>query len=479
MSIQALDIALSGLDASQTGLDAVSENLANASTPGYIAQTADMASVAGGPGPVGSGAEVSAVSLDNNQALTALAQTTSAQAGYASSLAQVLQDAQSVFNDFPSSSTSATSSSSSTSASGNGLQAQLSAFWSNWATVANSPGSLAARTSLIGSSQTLVDTLHSMSSMLSSSLTSTQALLSQTVSEVNQQLGELASLNVAVLQADASGSGGANALVEQQMALANDLAAEIGATNSTSSTGSMTISAGGVVLVSAGSAATLGVSGTGASTTVTASGGPLSATTVVPVSSGQAAGLLQALTSDLPSWQAALDNVASTLATTVNNQLTAGVYWSPLGSSSATSSPGIAMFASSTGGAVTAASIELNPTIVSDPADIAAGASASTGPLDGSNAQAVSDLAGSTSGADALYQALVGQAGSAVQSAVAAQSVTAQAASSAEAQASASEGVNTNAQLTALLNYQQMYEASGKVIATAASMFSSLLAAVS
>ena len=478
MSVQALDIALSGLNASQSGLDAVSENLANASTPGYIAQTADMGTVAGGPGPVGSGVEVSAITLNNNQALTTLSQVTSAQAGQASSLAQALQDAQSVFTDFPSSSTSTSSSSSATSANGNGLQAQLSTFWSDWSTVANSPGSLAARTSLIGAAQTVVDTLHSMSSGLATAASSTQSELSQTVSQVNQQLGQLASLNVAVLQANASGGGGANALVEQQVALANTLASEIGATNSTSSTGSMTLSVGGVTLVSAGSAATLSVSGTGTATTITANGGPLSATTAVPVSSGQAAGLVQAVANDIPSWQASLDNVASALGSTVNSQLTSGVYWSPLGSSSATSSPGIAMFQASGGGAITASSIELNPAMTANPATIAAGASASTGPLDGSNAQAVSNLAGATSGADSLYQALVGQAGADVQSAVAAQSAASQAATSAAAQASASEGVNTNSQLTNLLNYQQMYEASGKVISTAASMFASLLAAV-
>jgi flagellar hook-associated protein 1 FlgK len=479
MSISALDIALTGLNASQSGMDAVSQNLANASTTGYIAQTAEMGTLAGGPGPVGSGVEVDNIQLDNNPALTLLAQATSAQAGAASALAQALQDAQSVFTDFPASSASSASSSSATSASGAGLQAQLSAFWSNWAAVANSPGSLAARTSLLGSAQTVVDTLHSMASGLSTAAQGTQDQLSELVAQVNEQLGQLASLNEAVLRTAGTSGGGANALVEQQVSLANKLASEVGATNSANAQGSMSLSVGGVLLVSGGSAATVSISGTGTTTALGASGGPLGATTALPVGSGQAAGLLQAVTSELPSWQSSLDNVASTLASAVNTQLEAGVYWVPLGSSSATSSPGIAMFQSSTGGAVTAADIELSPAVTANPATIAAGGSSASGPLDGSNAQAVSDLASSTSGAGSLYQALVGQAGSAVQSAEAAQSATSQAASSAEAQASASEGVNSNAQLTALLQYQQMYEASGKVISAAASMFASLLAEVS
>lgn len=472
MSIQALDIALTGLNASQTGLDAVSENLANASNPGYIAQTADMGALAGGPGPVGSGVNVTGVTLNSNPGLTVLAQTTSAQAGQASALAQALQSAQSVFTDFPSSSTS------SSSPSGSGLQSALSTFWSDWATVANSPGSLAARESLLGSAQTAVDTLHSMSSGLASAANGAQSQLSQLVSTVNQQLGQLASVNEQILAVSGTGSGGANALINQQISLANSLASEIGATNTTSSTGSMTLSVGGVTLVSAGSASTLSVSGTGTTTAISASGGPLTTTTPLAVSSGKAAGLMQAVTTELPSWQSSLDNVASTLASTVNTQLKAGVYWTPLGSSSATSAPGIAMFQSSGGGAVTAANIEVNPTMTTNPATVAAGASSGSGPLDGSNAQAVADIASSTSGADATYQALVGQAGAAVQSAQAQESVASAASASAGAAASAAEGVNSNSQLTMLLQYQQMYAASGKVISTAASMFSSLLAAV-
>lgn len=487
MSISSLDIAQTALDAAQSGMDAVSENLANASTTGYVAQSAEMAALAGGPSAVGSGVEVTNIALDSNPPLSMLAQTTSAQAGQASALAQALQDAQSVFTDFPTSSTSGSSSTSATSTTGNGLQSELSTFWANWSAVANSPGSQPARAALVGSAQTVVNTLNSMASSLSSAAEGTQTQLSQLAGQVNQQLGQLAQVNEAILATSGSG-GGANALTEQQISLANSLACEIGATNSTDAQGSMTLSVGGVVLVSAGSAAAVDVSGTGASTTVTASGGPLTANSTLSVSSGQAAGLMQAITTELPAWQTSLNNVASTLAQNVDSQLADGVAWVPDSTGGLTAAPAGGSWTSQmlqpsgpgaiNPGPVTAANIRVNPGIVSDPQLIAAGASAATGPLDGSNAQAVANLAASTSGADALYQTLVGQAGSAVQSAEASQSVTAQAASGAAAQASATEGVNTNTQLSTLLQYQQMYEAAGKVISTTSSMFNSLLAAV-
>lgn len=472
MSISPLDIALTGLDAAQTGLDTVSQNLANAAVSGYVAQSADLATLAGGPGPVGSGVQVAAVSLDTNPALLLLSQSTAASAGAASSLSQTLQAAESVFTDFPAGSTSSTSSS--------GLQAQLSTFWSDWASVANSPGSSAARTSLVGAAQSVTDTLRSMSSGLASSAQGAQNQLSGLVSKINGQLSQMASLNNAVLATRGSSGDGANALREQQLALATTLASEVGATNSTDAAGSMTVQVGGTTLVSTDQAATLTFSGTAGSEQISASGGPLPATpaTAVPVSAGEVAGLLTAVNTDLPAWQSKLDTVAQTLASTVNTQLESGVYWTPPGSPTATSQSGVAMFGASGGGTVTAANIEVSSAVANDPTTIAAGSGAAAGPLDGSNAQAISNLAGSSSGADSLYQALVGQAGSDVAAATTQATVTSKAASAASSQASAQMGVNSNVQLTAMLQYQQMYEASGKVVSTAASMFASLLSAV-
>jgi len=472
VSITALQIALTGLNASQTGLDTVSENLANADVSGYVAQTAELGSLAGGPGPVGSGVSVDAVDLDSNPALLLLSQSTAANAGAASSLSQTLQGAQSVFTDFPAASTSSTASS--------GLQSQLSTFWSDWAAVANSPGSSASRTSLVGAAQSVADTLHSMSSGLSSAAQGAGSQLDGLVGEVNGQLSQMASLNEAVLATRGSSGDGANALREQQLSLAKTLASEIGATNSTDTAGSMTVQVGGVTLVSAGQAATLTASGTPGAEQVTASGGPLpsGAATAVPVSSGNVAGLLTAINTDLPAWQSKLDTVAQTLASTVNTQLEAGVYWTPAGSPDATSHAGVAMFGASGGGTVSASNIEVTSAVADDPTLIAAGSNTAAGPLDGSNAQAVSNLAGSASGADSAYQALVGQAGSEVAAATTQASVTSQAASAASSQASAQMGVNSNSQLTTMLQYQQMFEASGKVVSTAASMFASLLASV-
>ncbi len=457
LGVSVIGTALSGVEAAQVGMDTVAENLANAQTAGYVRQSAQLAALPGGNNAVGSGVAVSAVTVETNQVLNTLSQATSAQAGAASSEAQALSAAQSLFNE-PTSS---------------GLQSQLSAFWSDWTAVANNPGSLAARSTLLGAANQVVDTFHSLASGLVSVTQGTQAGLGQLVGQVNAQLSQMAALNKAVV-AGSGAEAGQNGLVEQQSSLAASLASEIGATTTTSATGAVNVRVGGFLLVQATTASILSVTGTGPATSigVSGTGAPL------PLTSGQAAGMMVALSSDLPSWSTSLSTVAGDFASAVNGQLAQGVSWNPLGSATATSAVGTPMFTSSGTGPVTASTIEVAPAMAAAPATIAAGSSVAAGPLDGSNAQTLASLSGLAGGPDSLYRALVGQVGSAVAAATAAQTQTSQAASQAASQASATEGVDTNTQLTKMVGYQQMYEAAGKVIGTAATMFSSLLAAI-
>ncbi|MGH9068560.1 MAG: flagellar hook-associated protein FlgK [Acidimicrobiales bacterium] len=455
MTLPAIGIALSALNATQVEMDTVAENLANAQTPGYARQVAKLASVPGGSSTIGSGVTVAAVNIQASALLDGFAQSTSGQAGQAKALAQALGDAQSVLGE----------------PSPNGLQAQLSTFWSDWTAVGNQPTSLAARSSLIGAARQVVDQLHALAAGLSSTTSGTQANLVNKVSLVNRQLAQMATLNREVVAASGAASG-QHGLVEQQRALATQLSGEIGANISATPEGSMNVRVGGFLLVQGTNASSLKVSGAGPATSVVLAGGG----EPVPLTSGAVSGLVGALTGELPRWSAQLDQVASKLAGAVNAQLAKGVSWSPLGSPSppATSSAGVPLFV----GATSAAAISLNPAVVADPALIAAGSSSAAGPANGANAQALAALANAASGPDAAWRSLVGEIGAAVQGAKAAESATSTAATQAAAVASSTEGVNSNVALTHLVEYRQTYEAAGKVISTAATMIDSLLSAV-
>ena len=455
MTLPGVSIALTGLNAASTEMDVVSENLANAATAGYLSQTTDLAPLGGGPGAVGSGVEVSGISVDYNAVLSALMNTTAGASASASASYQVLSTAQSLLQE-PSSS---------------GLQSQLSTFWSDWSALAANPGGVASYASLLGAAQQVTESLNTLAAGLATTSTGALSQLDGQVGQVNSQLKQLAALNVEAVAANGSNSG-QNGVAEEQQALVSTIASEIGGSASLGATGSITYSIGGISLVQGANAAQISLSGSGGTTTVVLAG----TTTVVPVDSGTVAGLISSL-GTISSWQSSLDGVATTLAGTVNTQLAAGVSWSPVGSSTATSSPGTAMFSFS--GTPSASTIEVSPAMVLDPTTVAAGASTTTGPLDGSNAAAVAALSNAPGGSDGLYQALVGSVGSAVQAAAASETSTGVAASQAAATASSSEGVNQNVQLVALLNDQQAYEASAKLISTAQSMVQALLAAVS
>lgn len=455
MTMPGVSIALSGLNSASTEMDVISENLANAATPGYLSQTTNLAALGGGPDAVGSGVQVSGISVDYNAVLSVLMNTTAGASASASASYQVLSTAQSLLQE-PSST---------------GLQSQLSRFWSDWSAVATNPGDSASYESLVGAAQQVTGSLNTLAAGLETTSTGALSQLDSQVKAVNSQLNQLAALNVEAAAANGSNSG-QNGVTEQQQSLVSTIASEIGGSGSLGPTGAVTYSLGGISLVQGDNAAQIALSGSGGTTTVVLSG----TTTVVPVDSGTVAGLISSM-GTISSWQLSLSTVAMTLADTVNTQLEAGVSWNPVGSSTATSSPGTAMFSYS--GSPSAATIEVSPAIVADPTTIAAGASSTTGPLDGTNAALVASLSNAPNGADGLYQALVGSVGSAVQSAGASETSTALAASQAAATASSSEGVNQNSQLVALLNDQQAYEASAKLITIAQSMAQSLLAAVS
>ena len=72
MSGSLLSVALSGIQAAQAGLDTTSHNIANVNTPGYsrqkVVQSAQN-SVLFGPGYVGSGVKLDAISRSYNDLL--------------------------------------------------------------------------------------------------------------------------------------------------------------------------------------------------------------------------------------------------------------------------------------------------------------------------------------------------------------------------------------------------------------------------
>ena len=441
MSEVGLYSALQGIEAETTAMDATSNNVANVNTQGYVREQPQFSAVPTG-GVLVAGIQQVTATLQQANALSATSSSAAAAA-----FQNLLSTAQSAFPE----------------PGANGLQSQLSSFWSSWDDVANNPSQLASRTQVVNFATNLVSGLNQASANLSQIQQSSASQVSSVTAEVNNLLSQVAALNKSVV---AAGSGGAaNGLVDQRSALLNSLAGDLGITVRPQSDGSVNVYAGGLILVQGATADTLSVSSSGGTVNVTSA----HTGTTVPITQGTVGGLLQGINQSIPTYQARLDQVAAALATTVNGQLAAG--------QTATGAAGVPLFVATGGGTVTAASISVNPPVAADPTLLAA-AGAGAGPLDGSNAQAMAELGSSATGPDQSYRIMIGDLGSDVQAATS--QATTQAAFSQQATAAnqAVSGVNTDEEMVNMLRYQQGYEAAAKVITTLNTTLDALMAAV-
>ncbi len=176
----ALSIAASGLDAQQAAMDTISENLTNASTPGYVAESAQLTTSAGGNVlGVGDGVLVTGVTQNTDGLLATNALQTQGVLSQSTALQQILQGAQSVF---PVSTTS-------------GIAPDLSSFWQSWDAISQDPSNPAPRTEVVDAAQNLVSDFQEASQQLSNLQDNAQTQVSTSVTQANSLLKQIASLN--------------------------------------------------------------------------------------------------------------------------------------------------------------------------------------------------------------------------------------------------------------------------------------------
>jgi flagellar hook-associated protein 1 len=444
----ALSIAASGLDAQQAAMDTISENLTNASTPGYVAESAQLTTNPGGDLlGVGDGVRVVGVTQNSDGLLATNALQTQGVLSQSTALQQILQGAQSVF---PVSTSS-------------GIASDLSSFWQSWDAISQDPSNAAPRTQVIDDAQNLVSDFQQASAQITNLQANAQTQVTTSVTQANSMLAQVAALNGQITNTEGSGSP-ANSLIDQQNQIMQQLATSIGAVGVLQPNGTMDVHVGGVTLVQGTWSDTITTTGASGDMSLVAQ----SSGVTIPASAGTVAGQLAAINQYLPAYQSQLDAAANDLASTVNGQLAAG--YTATGASGA----GYPLFEGSG-----AAGISVNAAIVSNPQLIAA---SDTGTLpdatnDGGNAQAMAELYNSPTGPDQQYQSLIQGLGTqvaAVNSQVQAQTSVANAA---QANLQSIEGVNTNDEMVQMLTYQQAYQASAKLVSTVDTMMQSLIQA--
>lgn len=443
-SFSGLRNAAAALNAERYAMQIAGQNIANADTPGYTRERADL--VATGPVagvtrlysvPDSTPGTVNATGASrlNDPVIDARARTEHARSGYFDTKAATISNVETDFDE----------------PSDGGLAEQLNAFWTSWSTVATHPGpDVSARTALLQQAQSVAGTLNQMSANLSTITSSTQQALASSAGQIQDAANAVGSLNAAITVATASGVPSAN-LQDQRDLLLSKLAELGGAQAQLQTDGSVTVTMGGQTLVSGSTVSAVALDATGTKMTI---GG-----TTATLTGGAAQAQTELLGTILPDYQAQLDSVASTLASTVNAQHQAGQDLSGTAGGPFFSGAG-------------AASIKV---AITDPSKVAASAATGTASLDGSNAQAIAAMGLLPGGADATYRTLVAKLGS--DSAQATQQSATQAAitSNVDTLQSQASGVSYDDEVSNLLTFQRAYQASSRVLTTIDDMLDTLI----
>jgi len=419
--------ALSGLEAAQAAIDTTGENISNANTTGYTRQvvnTAEAGSLSipaeseqGAGADLGTGVDVTSISRVRDQFLDVQYRAQNSQTSNANTMSSSLQQVQTAINE-PSS---------------DGLQNQLDTFYSDWSALANDPTSQAAQTAVIDDGQTLASMFNSVSSQMStvqSQASQEYASLTGSSGQVEQDAQQIATLNGQITQATEAGQTPNNLLDERDNLLDNlSGLAQISVTNNSD----------GSVTVGFGDASTPLVSGTTVTwpqTLTTAAGGQLGALLSLSSSTGP-----------VGQYMSSLDGVASQVISSVNALQPSSPFFS------GTSASTIAVSA-------TASTIQTSSSSTSG-ADLA---------------QDVANLKGGA--ADQAYSAFVAQVGNGVSSAESTQTTAQAVLTAVSNQRQSVSGVSLDEEMTNLINYQQAYEASARVMNAIDSTLNTLISSV-
>jgi len=209
MSISSVLLSgLSGLRASQTGIGVVSQNIANANTPGYVRTEVTYSPLT--HLGAGAGVQVSAIQRAADRFLATASYIAEGARGAASIRSDLLTRAQSSFGD-PASTTS--------------MFAMLDNFWSATTEIGVDPASALRRADAVGSLQSMFTEVQRIGESIQSLIAEADQRIADSVSEAQSLINRISEMNEEIrlnkrTGADASGAENAqSALIDELSAI--------------------------------------------------------------------------------------------------------------------------------------------------------------------------------------------------------------------------------------------------------------------
>ncbi len=303
----------------------VSSNIANAQTSGYVAQTANQTSAA--TGGVGIGVRVDGVTRSLDQFIQSQLRTETSGGAYASQMANVLGQLQSVYG---------------TPGNAGTLEATFSNFTTALQSLSASPNSASAQVAVLSAAQSFAQSLNAASTGIQALRSNAEQSISVSVSSANVAMAQIARINTR-LQSLSTTDPAAAALMDQRDSAITTLSQLMDVRVTTDAANQTTIyTNSGVPLVSGSTASQLNFngqgsldanslwsadpakSGTGSLTLSLPNGGTLDLIASGAISSGKIAADIKLRDQTLVQAQAQVDQLAATLASSLSDTTTAG-----------------------------------------------------------------------------------------------------------------------------------------------------------
>ncbi len=451
----ALGTAGNALDVMEKAMGVVQNNVANASTPGYVTQTLSLSAASFDPsnnlwGGVQAGSTQSARNMFAEQSVWSANQ----QVGSATQQASSLQALQSNLD------VSGTS----------GVPAALSTLYSAFSAWSSTPSSTTAQQQVMTAAQGLVQQFNNAASNLATVRAQAGQQTESVVTQINELSSQIASINGEIRQGGQDDAGLQTQLYNNLEQLSNlvDITAQ------TQSDGTVSVLMNGQIPLVIGqtqttlSAASSNSAGTSSNAApdqqiLSSSGQDVTA----QAQGGQLGGLLEITNSVIPSLtgdssqQGSLNELAQGVADTINNLLTSGqtssgVAGVPLFSYGTSSSTAIASSLAVNSGTTASQLAAVDP----GPPSVANGVASKLAQLQNSSA-----MANGMTFTD-FYSSIASNVGTLESNASQAQQTQAQVLTQAQSARSQVSGVSLNDQAADLLQFQDAYQASAQVLST-------------
>jgi flagellar hook-associated protein 1 FlgK len=322
----ALASAVSGLRANQAALSITSANVANASTPGYIAESSNQIEVpSGGPG---SSVQVTGVTRELDTFIQGQLRTEIGGGGFADQTANILGQLQSLYGTPGGTGT---------------LETAFNNFTSAVQAISTSSTGLSAQTTALAAAQALAQQLNTTSQGIQTLRTNAEQDIGTSVSQANTDLNQIAAINTK-LQGLSPTDPSAATLEDQRDNAINDLAklVDVKVVNTGNNQVSLFTNTG-IQLVGAGLASQFNFtspgtltptslyntdptkSGVGTLSISLPNGSSIDVVANNVISSGQIAADLKLRDQTLVQAQTQVDQFAATLASSLSDQTTAGI----------------------------------------------------------------------------------------------------------------------------------------------------------